>query len=582
MKLEHKIGIAITCTFLCLVGAVLGLKMQEQPAAESPKVAATEIPAEEKQKKTDPNTTSLQRKSDLSYPPAPPGNAHSDTPPLVPPQKNAVQSVGTREPPTAPLPLQPPALDKPGTASAGDDKLKMDKVDKSAGASSAAVKSSTSLISGPTLFNSNGPISTGSQPNTKVASPPVQPPTSGAIQWNPSPAAGSDAGKNKPQPPFSLNDNEAKAKVEPTPSKPSEDPKQAQPANNSSAGTIAQTSGKDSFMPIGPLPPPAAAPAPSSLPLTGAAPSAAKTTPSVTGDVPTRNVETRGLDSMPLDPKAAGMSSPLSPASTAKSPETSVSPSPIIPLPTSTTTMPAPAAPSTALPTPSPAPPLSGSPTSPPALAPAPLPAAMPPSPPKPPGDGSSFVPDSHPVPLPASGPLSGAPAPLGAMPAPIPLPTAPASVPLGSGSGQPSASASAPAPRRPTGNAAQVTVYDEQEYVCKPGDTFASISQRYLLTDKYAKALQRHNQNHARASVQMANGGTLTPGEKIYIPQAYVLEQRYADAIPNAATPPSSPIVPTSSVAPSGSPPAAPPSSPPPAPAPSPTTNGRPPSPPF
>ena len=39
MKLEHKIGIAITCTFLCLTGAVIGLKLQEQTPSDSPSLA---------------------------------------------------------------------------------------------------------------------------------------------------------------------------------------------------------------------------------------------------------------------------------------------------------------------------------------------------------------------------------------------------------------------------------------------------------------------------------------------------------------------------------------------------------------
>jgi hypothetical protein len=84
------------------------------------------------------------------------------------------------------------------------------------------------------------------------------------------------------------------------------------------------------------------------------------------------------------------------------------------------------------------------------------------------------------------------------------------------------------------------VQVFDEYEYTCKPGDSFASISKQYLLSDKYAKALQRHNMNHARASEQMHDTGKINPGEKIYIPQAYVLENRYGDAIERTAPVPS------------------------------------------
>ena len=36
MTREHKIGIAVTCTFLCLTGAVIGLKMQDDPAPANP------------------------------------------------------------------------------------------------------------------------------------------------------------------------------------------------------------------------------------------------------------------------------------------------------------------------------------------------------------------------------------------------------------------------------------------------------------------------------------------------------------------------------------------------------------------
>src|SRR5262249_50062553 len=54
MKREHKIGIAVTCTFLCLAGAVIGLKMQEQqmqeqpaPLPSDPTLAEAKLPAED-------------------------------------------------------------------------------------------------------------------------------------------------------------------------------------------------------------------------------------------------------------------------------------------------------------------------------------------------------------------------------------------------------------------------------------------------------------------------------------------------------------------------------------------------------
>lgn len=102
--------------------------------------------------------------------------------------------------------------------------------------------------------------------------------------------------------------------------------------------------------------------------------------------------------------------------------------------------------------------------------------------------------------------------------------------------------------------------VYDEQDYSCQGGDTWEGISKRFYMTDRYAKALQRHNQNHARASEQMARTGQPAPGERIFVPQAYVLEERYADAVSKPATAPSSATMPATFVAPNGSPPPAPP----------------------
>ena len=149
----------------------------------------------------------------------------------------------------------------------------------------------------------------------------------------------------------------------------------------------------------------------------------------------------------------------------------------------------------------------------------------------------------------------------------PAPLPVGAASVPLPSGADKKAASAGTPSPQPSTNKGASVKVFDEFEYLCKPGDTFASISKQFLMSEKYAKALQRHNQNHARANEQMASTGKLTPGEKIYIPQTGILEERYADVIEKPAATPSSPTVPATFVTPGGSPPPVAPPSPPPSP---------------
>lgn len=99
--------------------------------------------------------------------------------------------------------------------------------------------------------------------------------------------------------------------------------------------------------------------------------------------------------------------------------------------------------------------------------------------------------------------------------------------------------------------------VYDEQDYSCQSGDTWQAISKHFYMTEMYAKALQRHNQNHARASERMRDTGQPALGERIFVPQSHILEVRYADAIPKpAATTPAT--MPATFVPPSGSPPPA------------------------
>jgi hypothetical protein len=105
------------------------------------------------------------------------------------------------------------------------------------------------------------------------------------------------------------------------------------------------------------------------------------------------------------------------------------------------------------------------------------------------------------------------------------------------------------------------VTVYDEQEYVCQAGDTWESLSKRfYLSTDRFAKALQRHNQNHFRASDQMVKTGQLAPGERVFVPQSHILEEKYADAIIKPSPVAAPTMVPAAFMGQSGSPPPPPP----------------------
>ena len=188
---------------------------------------------------------------------------------------------------------------------------------------------------------------------------------------------------------------------------------------------------------------------------------------------------------------------------------------------------------------------------------PAPLiPAAVPPTPtPSPSGtkppDGSYFIQDPHSsTNSAASSPGQGGDKAAANVPAPLPLPPLPGGTESGranaSGLGRSGENASAGMvpPVRP---APQVIVYDEIDYVCQPGDTFAKISARWYQTEAFAEALKRHNQHHARASEQMAKYGTITPGEKIVIPPADILEQRYGDALVKPTVAPANQMTPAS-----------------------------------
>jgi hypothetical protein len=132
-----------------------------------------------------------------------------------------------------------------------------------------------------------------------------------------------------------------------------------------------------------------------------------------------------------------------------------------------------------------------------------------------------------------------------------LPFPVPPPSAPLASAPEKP-----APLSPQPASTGASVTVYDEQEYASKNGDTWEEISKRFYMTDRYAKALARHNQNHARASARVRDTGQLAPGERVFVPQAYVLEERYADAIPRPTAAPASTATPATFMSPGGTPP--------------------------
>lgn len=78
--------------------------------------------------------------------------------------------------------------------------------------------------------------------------------------------------------------------------------------------------------------------------------------------------------------------------------------------------------------------------------------------------------------------------------------------------------------------SAPQVESYDEETYRCKANDTFRSISSMFYLTDKYERALQQFNRDHPLATdLVRQNSGVLPAGQPMYIPPAHILEKKYA-----------------------------------------------------
>jgi hypothetical protein len=97
-----------------------------------------------------------------------------------------------------------------------------------------------------------------------------------------------------------------------------------------------------------------------------------------------------------------------------------------------------------------------------------------------------------------------------------------------------------------------QVDSYDEETYVCKPSDTFLSISRQYYQSEKYERALLLFNRNHPRATDAIRQDPPVVrDGQAVYIPPLRVLERQYASVIPDHIPLPP-PVPPLASATPS------------------------------
>jgi hypothetical protein len=112
--------------------------------------------------------------------------------------------------------------------------------------------------------------------------------------------------------------------------------------------------------------------------------------------------------------------------------------------------------------------------------------------------------------------------APLGT---PLPAATLPSSIP-------------SPAADLPSSGGTQVESYDEDTYVCKATDTFASISQAVYHTEIYGQALLLFNRNHPLATENVRREPpVIQAGQPLYIPPLEILRKYYTSAIAETAT---------------------------------------------
>jgi hypothetical protein len=83
-----------------------------------------------------------------------------------------------------------------------------------------------------------------------------------------------------------------------------------------------------------------------------------------------------------------------------------------------------------------------------------------------------------------------------------------------------------------PSRSTPQVASWTETLYQCTAEDTFEKLSQRFYKTEALAGALRAYNKNHPSASELLHNKGELTAGETVFIPAQEILEERHGDLI--------------------------------------------------
>lgn len=348
----------------------------------------------------------------------------------------------------------------------------------------------------------------------------------------------------------------------PTPPKldPSEQQRTLEALARAAVDPPAAIPGKPFDLP--PAPPPSTAVEPK-VEAPAPPPASVPPTPSAVAPAPTAPKEKSGFDFPPL-PAGPGATpppaAPVSPPGTVNLPPPIApppkGPAPIsppkidvpAPSPGSPPAVPGPVAPAPATVVPAPAgPPSTAGPSSP--LPPIPAPPNFGPADPEPMPPPTVVVPRKETTPTPA--PVIPAPPvmapPAGNPPAgnPLPPPAPPIGVP--------------PLGAPPQTNLPPVRSVDIEPYQVRPGDdSFQGVSRRVYGSDRYARALQRFNQEHPLAEEGIRRGAAaLQSGQRIFLPPREILESKYATLLDGAsAAPPRAPTSPPMTATPVATPP--------------------------
>jgi hypothetical protein len=84
----------------------------------------------------------------------------------------------------------------------------------------------------------------------------------------------------------------------------------------------------------------------------------------------------------------------------------------------------------------------------------------------------------------------------------------------------------------QPEAPANKGAVYQEKQQMIQDGDTYLTLARNFYGSEDYAVALQRWNMIHEQASAT-AQKGRLVIGEKVYFPSREMLERTYPEALP-------------------------------------------------